>query len=173
VPKSKGREGQPDPAASIEDVASKLQFDDVVEAEVKDARPVPIILSLDRYTPPQTGKFVKLSEEEVAEGQKGSAVEIEQGTKTVKALVPGKLQNKRWVQDGKVLAAVKKLKPDAEIVYRTKEDDGKVWLKEIEPAPKAKETARQRDHDAGHDRADAASDDAGARRGRRPRTPNK
>jgi hypothetical protein len=174
VPKSKGREGQGDAGANIEDLASKLQFDEVVEAEVKDARPVPVLVSLDRYTPPQTGKFLKLSDEDMAEGQKGSAVEIEQGGKTVKALVPGKLQNKRWIPDGKVLGAVKRLKPEAEVVYRTREDGGKVWLKEIEPAPKVKELARDHDRDGARDREkEAASDDSGARRGRRPRTQSK
>src|SRR5207244_3666951 len=73
VPKQKGgKEGQSEPSGDIEDLVSKLQTDEVVEADIKDVRPVPVLVSLDRYTPPQTGKFVKLSEEDMADGQKGS-----------------------------------------------------------------------------------------------------
>ena len=97
---------------------------------------MPVLVNLERDAPPQTGKFVKLSEEEMADGQKGSAVEIEQDGKTAKVPVPGKVVNKKWVSDPKAMGAARKLKAEAEVVYRARKDGDKVWLKEIEPAPK-------------------------------------
>ena len=196
VPQKKSKDGPAEPDAAIMGLVSELKTGEVVEAEVRGGGAVPVLVSLDRYTPPQTGKFLKLlQDEEVADGQKGAAVEIEQGDKTVKALVPGKLQGKKWVSDGKVLGAARKLKPDAEVVYRTRQDGEKVWLKEIEPAPKPqreKATAsrdRERDRDRGRDRGgdrDAAREmdadkdmgkagdaDPADHRGGRPRAPGK
>jgi hypothetical protein len=139
---------------------------------------VPVLVNLERYAPPQTGKFVKLSEEDVADGQKGSAVKIEQDGKTVKALVPGRLVNKKWVSDPKVMGAARKLKADAEVVYRARKDGDKLWLKEIEPAPKApKERVTSASRDRGNKEMEKSADpdgaDAGDRRGRKPRTPAK
>ena len=175
VSQKKGKDGTTDADSEIMALLPQLKTGDVVEAEVRGGGAVPVLVSLDRYTPPQTGKFLKVSDEEVTDGQKGSAVEIEQGGKAVKALVPGKLQNKKWVSDAKVLAAVRRLKPEAEVVYRTRQDGDKLWLKQIEPAPKpAKEKLASRDHDHGADRdmdkgRDPDGADAGDRRGRRPR----
>jgi hypothetical protein len=179
IPQKKGKEGQPEPDPEMMAMVSKLNRGDLVEAEMRESRPVPTLVHIDRYAPPQTGKFVKLGEEEV-DGQKTPAVELEREGKTVKALVAGKLVSKKWVPDAKVMAAARKLKPDAEVVYRAREDGGKVWLKEIEPAPKPQEgrDARDRDRGAGRNVAkndtdrssDGADADTGARRGRRPRT---
>ncbi len=55
------------------------------------------------------------------------------------AVVGGELKNKKWISDAKVLAAAKRLKPEAEVVYRAREADGKLWLKEIKPAPQQRE----------------------------------
>jgi len=88
VPTKKAKEGQAEPAADIETLLAELKPEELVEAEVRESRPVPVLVNLERYATPQTGKFVKLSEEDVAEGQKGSAVEIEQDGKTVKAWCP-------------------------------------------------------------------------------------
>ena len=176
VPRPKGREGAASAASSaaaeMEKLVEELKTDELVEAEFRESRPTPVLVSIDRYTPPRAGRFLKLSEEDVAEGQKGQAVEIDQGGKTVRALLPGRLQGKKWVSDAKVLAAARKLKADADVVYRTRQDGDKLYLKEIEPAPKAKaEKATSRDRDA-RDRdmgRDADGADAGERRGRRPR----
>jgi hypothetical protein len=180
VPQKKTKEGQAEPDAEIGALLPELKTGDVVEAEIRNGQPVPVLVSLERYSPPQTGKFLKLVEEDVAEGQKGSAVEIDQGGKTVKALVQGKLQGKKWVTDGKVLAAARKLKPEAEVVYRTRTEGEKLWLKEIEPAPKPrdKEVAKGRDRDRDRDMdrdkdKEKATDGPGERRGRRPRPASK
>jgi len=123
----------------ITSLLETLKTGEVVEAEIKDGGKNGILTSLERYAVPQNGKFVKLSEQEV-EGQKAPAVELVSDGKDVTVLVPGKLQGKRWTSEPKVLAAVKKLKPDTEVVYRSRESDGKLWLKDIEPAPKEKES---------------------------------
>jgi hypothetical protein len=181
VPTKKAKEGQAQPQGQgesgpdIEALLADLKPEELVEAEIREGRPVPTLLSLERYAAPQTGKFVKLSEEDVAEGQKGSAVEIEQDGKTVKALVPGKLQSKRWVSDPKVMGAARKLKPEAEVVYRVRQDGDKVWLKEIEPAPKPqreKATTASRDRDM-EKSGDPDGADAGDRRGRKPKASGK
>ena len=126
------------------ELLQNLKAGELVEAEIRDARPVPFLTSLERYAPPQTGKFLKMTEQEV-EGQKAPAVELERDGKPVTAVVSGKLQGKRWVPDGKVVSAAKKLKPEAEVVFRVRDDGGKLWLKDITPAPKAAdETATSR-----------------------------
>ena len=192
VPQKKSKGGPPEPDAAIMGLVSELKTGEVVEAEVRGGGAVPVLVSLDRYTPPQTGKFLKLlTDEEMADGNKGMAVEIEQGEKTVKVLVPGKLQGKKWVSDSKVLAATRKLKPDAEVVYRTRQEGEKLWLKEIQPAPKPQReratASRERDRDAGRGRdrdadkemdkdMDAAGDvnaNDGDRRGAKPKAPGK
>lgn len=143
----------------ITSLLETLKTGEVVEAEIKEGGKNGILTGLERYAIPQNGKFVKLSEAEV-EGQKAPAVELVSDGKDVTALVPGKLQGKRWTSDAKVLSAVKKLKPDTEVVYRAREGDGKLWLKEIEPAPKEKESRAAREP--------AAKQESGEeRRGRR------
>jgi hypothetical protein len=137
VQQRRDKEGDMVSDAEILAVLERLKTGDVVEAEIREGGKTAVLTGLERYAPPQTGKFVKLAEQEI-EGQKAAAVELSSDGKTVTAVVPGKLQGKRWVSDPKLLAAAKKLKPDAEVVYRAREGDGKVWLKEIEPAPKQK-----------------------------------
>jgi hypothetical protein len=140
VQQRRDKEGAGGADADVLGVVQKLKTGEVVEAEIKDAgagRP-PVLTHIERYAPPQKGKFLKVTEAEV-EGQKAPAVELERDGKTVSALVSGRMQGKRWVPDAKVLAAAKKLKADAEVVYRAREEDGKLYLKEIEPAPKTSE----------------------------------
>jgi hypothetical protein len=162
VPQKRGKDGQAEPDAEIMGLVSKLNRGDLVEVEQRDGRPVPTLVHIDRFSPPQTGKVLKVADEEI-EGQKTPAVQIEREGKTVTALVPGKLQSKKWVADGKLAAAVKKLKPEAEVVYRTREDEGKVWLKSIEPAPKVQEK-KEKD-------TSAAAEDGDEKKPRRGRAP--
>jgi hypothetical protein len=137
VQQKRDKDGDMSSDPAIIELLPKLKTGDVVEAEIKPG-PTPLLTSLERYAMPQNGKFVKLTEQDV-EGQKAPAVELEREGKPVTAVVVGKLQGKRWVPDQRVLAAAKRLKPDAEVVFRARDDGGKLWLKEIEPAPKAAE----------------------------------
>lgn len=139
VQQKRDKDGDMASDAAILDLLQKLKTGEVVEADVKDGR-IPVLTGLERYTPEQRGKFLKLSEQDV-DGQKAPGVELERDGKQVTAVLVGKVQGKRWVADAKVLAAAKKLKPDAEVVFRTRDDDGKLWLKEIGPAPVKKDEA--------------------------------
>lgn len=139
VQQMRDKDGDMASDAAIISLLQKLKTGEVVEAEVKDGR-IPVLMGLERYTPEQTGKFVKLSEHDV-EGQKAPAVELEREGKTLTLGVGGKMQGKRWVPDARILAAAKKIKPDAPVVFRARDDNGKLWLKEIEPAPVRKEEA--------------------------------
>jgi hypothetical protein len=138
VQQKRDKDGDMSSDPAIIELLPKLKTGDVVEAEIRPGGPTPVLTGLERYAMPQNGKFVKMTEQEV-EGQKAPAVELEREGKPVTAVVVGKLQGKRWVPDARVLAAVRKLKADAEVVFRARDDGGKLWLKEIEPAPKAAE----------------------------------
>ena len=160
VQQRRDKEGDMVSDGAVLELLQSLKAGELVEAEIRDGRPVPVLTSLERYAPPQPGKFLKMSEQDV-EGQKAPAVELERDGKPVTALVVGKMQGKRWVPDAKVLSAAKRLKPDAEVVVRVREGDGKSWLKQIEAAPKAADDAS-----SGRGAARAStSRDAGARGG--------
>lgn len=122
-----------DPA--IMDVLGKLKKDELVEAEISDGGRTPVLTSLERYAPRQSGKFLKMTDADV-DGKKAPAVELERAGKPITATIVGKMHGKRWTPDAKVLAAAKKLKPDAAVTFRARDDGGRLVLKEIEPAPK-------------------------------------
>ena len=164
VQQKKDKEGNSGPDAAVMDVVNSLKTGDVVEADVREGR-TPVLVAIEKYTPAQTAKFLKVSEAEV-EGQKAPAVELEVDGKPVTAVVQGELKNKRWVSDSKVLGAAKKFKPETEVVYRAREADGKVWLKEIKAAPQQREEKERSTASAG-DEADEKTNDRPARRGRR------
>lgn len=135
VPQKKEKEGgtvrDPEMVAFVD----TLKKGDVVEAEVKTGGRVPVLSSLDLYKAPETGKFLKLAEEEV-NGQKGMAVEVEREGKPVKLLVSGKMQGTKWVNDPKVMAAARKLKADALVQFTVREEGERLWLKNIQAAPR-------------------------------------
>lgn len=164
--KEGGMASDPEIISTIE----KLKPGEMVVAEVKEGR-TPVLTGIDRYVAPQKGKFVKLEEGDV-EGQKGMVATLEREGKTVTAAVPGKLQNKRWVNDSKVLAEARKLKPNSEVVYRAREEGKTLWLKDIEPAPKADESASASASRGGRDAAAAPRDAKGdTRKNERRREP--
>ena len=141
VPQKRDKDGDMASDTAMLALLQQLKTKEVVEAEVREGGRMPTLARLERYSPPQNGKFVKLSEEEV-EGAKAAAVEIQGADgKPVKAIVDGKVIGKRWTTDNRVLGAAKKLKPETEVVFRLRDEGGKQYLKSIEPAPKAEETA--------------------------------
>lgn len=137
VNQKRDREGDMVSDTAILELLQTLKTGELVEAEIRDGGRMPVLTTLERYAPPQPGKFIKPTEAEV-EGQKAPAVELEREGKRITALLPGKLQGKRWMPDPKVHAEVRKLKPDMVVVFRARDDDGKLWLKEIEAAPAPK-----------------------------------
>jgi hypothetical protein len=116
----------------------KFKKGDIVEAEVQ-TRPgkPPVVQSIDPYKPAQEATMGKMTEAEIREGVKGPAVEVDQGGKTVTLLIPGKLAGQKWVPDQKVAGMTRGLKPGAAVMVKSREADGKTYLKEIKPAPKA------------------------------------
>ena len=152
VQQRRDKEGDMVSDPAILDLLGKLKAGELVEAEIKEGGRTPVLMGLERYAPPRNGKFVKLTEAEI-EGQKAPAVELTAEGKAVNAVVAGKLQGKRWTPDPKVLAAAKKLKQDTDVVFRAREDGGRLWLKEIEPkAGEASASASRGARHAGSDK---------------------
>jgi hypothetical protein len=159
VPQKRDKEGDMVSDGAMLGLLQQLKTKEVVEAEIREGGRIPTLARLERYSPPRTGKFVKLSEEEV-EGQKAPAVELTGSDgKPLKAIVEGKLQGKRWTADARVLSAAKKMKPETDVVFRIRDDNGKQYLKSIEPAPKVEESA------AGAGRGGRDEDEKKGRRG--------
>lgn len=134
LPTVKGEDGTSGPDPKLLAVVDALTEGDVVDAEIKTGRPA-TLLSIEPYKEPQTGTFTKLVDADV-DGQKASAAELEAGGSKVTAVLPGKLVGKKWVTDGKVLAAVRKIKAGSDVEFRTRNEGDKVWLKSIRPASK-------------------------------------
>jgi len=106
-----------------------------VEATITGQGPALFVTSLNFYQAPLPGTFTKLSEADV-NGQKGQAIEVDHDGKAVTLLVPGKMMGKKWVTDPQLLADAKRLKPGVAIVYRTREAEGKSYLRQLALAPK-------------------------------------
>jgi hypothetical protein len=114
----------------------KFKKGDIVEAEIRTGNP-PVVQSIDPYKPAQEAKMVKMTEADVTEGVKGPAVEVDQGGKMMTLLIPGKMAGQKWMPDTKVAGTAKGFKPGAAVMVKTREADGKTFLKEIKAAPKA------------------------------------
>ena len=136
----KDKEGNSGPDAAVMDVVNTLKTGDVVEADVREARTPcwwpsrSTVRSADGKVPQGVGGGGR-----GAEGAGGGAGGGRQARHRRRA---GELKNKRWVSDSKVLAAAKKFKPETEVVYRAREADGKVWLKEISARQQREEKER-------------------------------
>jgi hypothetical protein len=128
----------PDMLATV----GKFKKGDIVEAEIRSGKP-PVIQSIDVYKPAQEAKVNKMTEADVAENVKGPAVELDQGGKTVTLLIPGKMAGQKWVPDLKLAGAAKAFKPGTAVLVKSREAGGKMYLKEIKPAPKTPVAAKE------------------------------
>jgi hypothetical protein len=136
VQQHRDKEGDMVSDPAILELLGKLKGGELVEAEIKDGGGrTPMLTSLERYAPRQNGKFLKMTEVDV-DGQKAPAVELQREGKPVTTTISGKLQGKRWTPDPRILSAARKLKPDTDVTFRARDDDGRLILKDIEPAPK-------------------------------------
>ncbi len=93
----------------------------------------PVISEIFPYKDPQTGKVTKVAQTDV-EGTSGktSSVDIETSDgKTITALVPGKVTNKRFVADAVLMRDVHQMKPGTEVQYLSRSDNGKTYLVEL------------------------------------------
>lgn len=132
VPIVKNESGGSAPDEAMMKVLEAVKGGDLVEAELSGGRGVPTLKSLEPYKEPEAATFQGMAEEEGADGMKMAAVKLDIGGKTVTAVLPGAKQGKRWATDRKMLGAAKKLKAGADLLVRTREADGKVWVKRIE-----------------------------------------
>lgn len=124
---------QPDP--DLMDAVQKFKTGEAVYIQASPGR-VPVISEIFPFTEPKQGKVTKVSQVET-EGGKTSQVDIETDDgKSVTALVPGKVNNKRFVADSILMNQVHSLKPGTEVKYTARDANGKTYLVEIARAPK-------------------------------------
>ncbi|QOV90139.1 hypothetical protein [Humisphaera borealis] len=118
----------------------------VIEATINPQGDYLFVTSLDAYQAPRTGILNKLVDADI-DGNKGQAIEVDEGGKTLTLVLPGKLVGKKWTTDFGMLAFAKKAKPGTPIVFKTRDTETKSYLRALELAPKeavkkgSKETA--------------------------------
>lgn len=139
LPNVRGEKGKLEPDPDMVNAVQALKASELVYAQIAPGR-VPTLMAIFPYKETQTGKVTKVSEQEVTDG-KTEAVEIETADgKSVTALAPGKVNNKRWTPDPIISRLVHGLKPGTEVTFLTRDQDGKQFLVEIAkalPTPKA------------------------------------
>jgi hypothetical protein len=130
-----GKALAPDPVLAQR--AGAFKKGDVVEAELK---PGPVgseyatLANIEAFKTPEQAKFEKVGETEI-DGQKYPTVELNQDGKTLSLPVVGHQQGKKLVPDFKVVNAAKSLRAGTEVSFRTRDEEGKTWLREIQRAP--------------------------------------
>lgn len=132
--KRDGKTFTPDP--DLKEKADKFKKDDLVEVELQPAQPMPIVLAIDAYKPPEEAKVTKLGESEVEGNPKYPTLELEQDGKAVSLPLLGKLMGKKFVADPRLVQQVHALKPGTNVLFRTREVGGKTYLRDIALAPK-------------------------------------
>jgi hypothetical protein len=116
----------PDVVAAI----ATFKKDDVVIAKLKPGR-VPTLVSIELYTPPLTGEFVKLTSTTV-DGQPHPAIAITTDAGADTVLLPGTANKAgKWTVDPQLFAAVRHLRAKTPIEYRTTQSGDQTVLKDI------------------------------------------
>src|SRR5665213_435621 len=95
----------------------------------------PAVVAILPWADPQQGKMLKIEPAEV-NGKRGFAVLIDTGSKTMTALLPGRMHKTTWVSDQKLLAAARRFRGGATVLFRVQEDGDKTWLRDIQPPPR-------------------------------------
>lgn len=140
-PTVKGDKGKLDFDPAMVDAVQKFKTGEALYVQLEPGRGMPVAMEMFPYKDPQTGKVTKASEEEV-DGGKTPALDIESSDgKTVTALVPGKVNGKRFVPDSHLAQAARGMKPGTDVVFLTRDDNGKNYLVEIAKAPKTAASA--------------------------------
>jgi hypothetical protein len=107
----------------------------LVEATVSQKGGGTFVTRIAEFQPPKSGTFGKVVDADV-DGNKGQAVELEHEGQKLTLAIPGKLSGTRWVTDADLLADAKRLKAGAPVVFKTREDGDKSYVRQIGPAPK-------------------------------------
>lgn len=137
------RDANWEPEPKIDYELRRLQAGEVVDAIIKPGRP-PELVEINRFYPPERGKFVGLKET-TFNGAAAAAFEMlaTDGT-TVTITIPGVEQahggQKVLMPDPTMLRAVKRLKPDTEIIVIYREDGQTMFLRDLR-FPKAGDKA--------------------------------
>lgn len=114
----------------------------VIEATISPQGNFLFVTAIDEYQAPRTANFVKLTDADV-NGNKGQAVELDEGGKTVTLLLPGKMSGKKWVTDFAMLSFAKKAKPGAQVVFKTRDVEQKSFVRSLAAAPKDKDGKKE------------------------------
>lgn len=110
----------------------KIKEGDSVWIEKANSGTLSAILS---WSEPDRGKLLKIEPADV-NGQSGIAVQIDNGGKTITALVPGHVHKGKWISDPKVLSAARRFRTGATVIFRVQADGDKTWLRDIHPEPR-------------------------------------
>jgi len=125
-----GENGKPQPDPALVSTIATLKSGDVVTAEVRASGSSPTLLSIELYTEPLKGEFVKVTDSDI-DGVKYPAIEIKTATGNDTILLPGIPKNGKWEADPKMLAKARDLRAGKAVDYRVKQDNGKTYLKDI------------------------------------------
>lgn len=142
VPNRKNDEGKWVPDEKIAAQVKTLEANQIVEITIEKTAGKVLLKSIRPYKPPVKGSFVKLIAKKKVGEQEYAAIVVKVGASEREILIPNrKAGGDKMLPDQKLLAAVKKLKADQPVEYKTLAEDGQTWLARIEavkkpPAPK-------------------------------------
>lgn len=135
LPMVKDDKGKMDYDPQMVDQVQKYKKGEPVYVQLIRGSREPVATLMIPYKDPQNGKVVKESDQ-VVDGGKTPAVDIDVDGKTVTALVPGKMNGKHFVPDPVLARDARNFKPGTEVTFLTREDNGKTYLVEYTKTPK-------------------------------------
>lgn len=157
IPNMKDASGDMVPQPDLMAAFGKFKQGDVVLLDVMQGRPKPIVTNVEAYTAPQTGTLKGTKTAEL-QGNKTTEADIDVSGTPVTAMVPGHLDGKHWTVDGKVLAELRRIRPNTPVTFRAAAgDDGTMLLRDIELAPKPADTDSSMAGKTGTDNTKTAS----------------
>lgn len=125
--------GTPQPDERVAGELHQVKAGDVVWIHLQPGK-APALLEIVPWTEPRQGKLLKVVPAQV-EDNNGYAVEIEDAGQTLRCLVPGRMQNKRWVTDQRLLSDARKLRAKSDVLFRVRQAGSATYLLEINPVP--------------------------------------
>jgi hypothetical protein len=132
VPTRRNEKGEMESDPDILAAVGLLKEGDAVWAQINGKT----LVAIDLYKDPETGKLLKLGETDI-DGHKVRSAEVDQNGKSITLLVPTRQSGRNFTPDVNVLRELQRLRPSTMVEFRTHEDGDKLWLREIQPAPKA------------------------------------
>ena len=142
VPNRKNDEGKWVPDKDIAEQVRKLEADQIVEITVKKTAGKVFLNSIRPYEPPVKGSFVKLIPKKKVGEKEYAAIAVKVAVTEQEILIPNRKNRAgKTLPDPKLLAAVKKLKADQTVEFKTLKEEGQTWLVRIkvvknQPSPR-------------------------------------